>query len=329
MIRFRYLAIFLVFAILPVLSQTPNKRLILKDGSYQITKRYEIVGDRVRYISSERGGEWEELPTSLVDWVATEKWARDHAPGTAEKSTGPVTPGSQAAAEIDKEEQQERAEAELRVPEVAPGLRLPDDDGVWALDTFRGTPELVHVEQNSGNLNHETTHNILRSTVNPLSGNKTQIQLDGVRSKVRIHVNDPVLYLNLDNPDNEQAPADALTVDTHGAGSAKSKKSQSPANSHYAIVRAQTAKNLRVIGSVNVSMLGKVSQSEDIVDTTTEILPGKHWMKLTPKQPLEIGEYALIEIISPKEVNLAVWDFRVDPTSQENLNARMPIQRQP
>src|SRR5271165_2924299 len=150
MIRYRHLVLLLLLAILPALSQTPNKRLILKDGSYQITKRYEIVGDVVRYISAERGGEWEEVPTSLVDWVATEKWARDHAPGTADKSTGPSTPASQAAAEIDKEEQMERAEAQLRTPEVAPGLRLPDQDGVWALDTFRGTPELVPVEQNAG-----------------------------------------------------------------------------------------------------------------------------------------------------------------------------------
>ena len=31
------------------------------------------------------------------------------------------------------------------MPEVATGLELPDEDGVFVLDTFQGTPELVEL----------------------------------------------------------------------------------------------------------------------------------------------------------------------------------------
>src|SRR6201981_1367355 len=79
-----------------------NHRRILKDGSYQIVRKYEIVGDRVRYISLERGGDWEEMPESLVDWDATRKWERDHAEQLAQAED--PSPAMKEAQDIDKEE---------------------------------------------------------------------------------------------------------------------------------------------------------------------------------------------------------------------------------
>src|SRR5262249_36728170 len=51
----------------------PNgKKLVLKNGDYQLVREYARNGDRVRYYSLERA-DWEEIPASMVDWVATQK----------------------------------------------------------------------------------------------------------------------------------------------------------------------------------------------------------------------------------------------------------------
>lgn len=187
-------------------AQTPNQRLILKDGTYQVVTKYERVGDRVRYYSSERG-QWEEIPADLVDFPATEKWAQDRKPGA--QPAAPAIPEAQA---LDKEEQQERA----RTPDVAAGLRLPDEDGIWALDTFHDQPELVPLVQNTGNVTGEIGHNVLRGALNPLGGLQQNVLIAGAVSKVRLHVNDPALYVSITGTDdNAVAAASAVTVETH------------------------------------------------------------------------------------------------------------------
>jgi hypothetical protein len=49
-----------------------GKKLVLKDGTYQMAREYAVEVDRVRYWSVERS-QWEEIPSALVDWDATHK----------------------------------------------------------------------------------------------------------------------------------------------------------------------------------------------------------------------------------------------------------------
>jgi hypothetical protein len=319
-----------------------RQRLILTDGSYQIVTKYEIHGDRVRFYSAERD-DWEEIPYKLVDWDATKKWNQQHQPGatpdsasapmaqpqpdnqTAGQNGNPGDTGLNEAAKIDAEVAAERADLKARIPLVAPGLHLPEEDGIFVLDTFQGIPELIRLDQTSGNVNRSAAHNVLRAAIDSFHGAQEPIRINGQAAPVRTHVDDPVLYVSLDSSTDDIAPESAMMVDTHGASSVQDKNQYSSPDSRYAIVRVDVRPGERVIGALRISRLGKTTQSEDIVPTTAEILPGRHWMKLTPKEPLPVGEYALMEILAPGVVNLDVWDFGVSPNSPENRHPITPV----
>jgi hypothetical protein len=305
-----------------------NHRLILKDGSYQVVRRYEVVDDRVRYISAERGGEWEELPGELVDWEATRKWERDHANQGQDENGGSgaaASPAMKEAAELDKEEADQRNEQRLRRPEVAEGLELPDQDGVFVLDTYQGTPELVELQPSDLNIKSKTWRGL--NTLSPLAGAKANLELEGAHAKVHLHVNDPAIYLSLDARDDaESVISHALTVPSGGAGEAANRKRGAHSEkSGFAIVHVDERKAVRIVGAIHVSVTGTVTQDEDTIPTKVEVLTGKHWLKITPQAPLRIGEYALVEILSASEINQSVWDFRIDPQLGDNQGALGPI----
>lgn len=293
-------------------------RLILKDGSYQIVRQYQLVGDRVRYLSQERG-EWEELPADLIDWEATRKWERDH----ASPSSADASPAMKEAADLDKEEAATRAGQRARTPKVAKGLELPDQSGVFVLDTFQGTPELVELPPVDLSLNQKTRKGL--GTFNPLAGARANLELDGAHARIHLHVNDPALYLSLDS-DEKEVTTHAFTVDTGGSRNVQNgKHGAHSAGSGFAIVRVDVRKAVRIVGAVQVSRTGAITQSEDVIPAKAEVLEGKHWLKLTPEQPLTIGEYALVEILSASDVSQTVWDFRVDPRMGDNPGSLGPI----
>lgn len=271
-----------------------NKHLILKDGSYQSVTKYEIQGDRVRYYSAERF-DWEELPKNLVDWPATQKYEEELKQGV-----------SHTAEQVDKETEEEKKEEEARTPEVAPHLRLPDGGGVFVVDYYRNAPELVELQQATSELNADRKGNILRATINPLASNKQKIEVPGSHSKVQVHVPRPEIYVNID----DSQPSDTNSKDD--AAPAKPKR--------YRLVRMDVKKDSRVLGNLKVSLTGKTSQEETFIPTAGEEIGGG-WVKVTPVRDLDPGEYALVEMLSDKELNLYVWDLGENPAAPENATA--------
>jgi len=300
-----------------------NHRLILKDGSYQLVRDYQIVGDRVRYLSQERG-DWEELPVDLVDWDATRKWEKEHADLVDEDSS----PAMKEAEEIDKEESDERNEQKARMPEVATGLELPDEEGVFVLDTYQGTPELVELTATDLSLNSKNRKGI--AVLNPLATQRASLELEGAHAKVHLHVNDPAIYLSLGvEEQTEPVLSHPMTVNTNGASAASGgKHGAHSAQSGFAIVRVDERQAVRIVGAIHVSPNGSVTQDENVIPAKAELLPGKHWLRIEPEQTLTIGEYALVEILSPSDISESVWDFRVDPRLGDNPRSIGPILKQ-
>ena len=285
------LAAFLLLFSCPAPAQQLAKRLILKDGSYQLAAKWEVKGDRVRYFSAERG-EWEEVPKSMVDWDATDKYEKDRA-------TAAPLPEAEA---LDKELAAERQAEEAKSPQVAPGLRLPPDAGVMLLDTYENQPQLVEVQQNSGEINQDKKQNILRAAINPVASQKENIELPGAHARIQAHAALPAIYVNLSQQD---AP-------TNGTA-----QPDEPWD-RFRIVRMQSSKQgKRIVGDIKIAIYGKVKQEQKLVPTTAEKLNGG-WIKVTPAAPLAPGEYAVIELLGKEGINLYVWDFGVNPAAPAN-----------
>ena len=295
-------------------------RLIMKDGSYQVVMSYKVVGKNVEYVSAERAGETEAVPADLVDFDATKKWEAQH------PVVDPDAPPEQRPAPaIDPELLKEERERALLAPEIAPDLRLAPEDAILGFDTFRATPELVPLTQTDGELNKQTGHSILRGAVNPQAAAHQLVVLKGEKAAVQMHVSDPVFYLKLD--DALLPGGDPLTVDTHGASAQASSKPR--ADTDYVVLRVDVRQDARVLASFNIAQLGTGKHQEDVFEADQTVMPGGHWLKVVPAEPLLVGEYALVEILDGKSINLGVWDFGIHPTAPENRDVLKPEKRRP
>jgi hypothetical protein len=269
------------------------KRLILKDGSYELISEYSIQGDRVHYFSSERH-QWEDLPYSMIDWAATDSYAGKAARERSEHVNEAL---DRAAVE--------RSEEESRFPLVAPGLKLPSPDGVFLLDVYQGKPELSHLDQNGIDLKKNLGRNIIHGAINPIAGSKQTIELAGLHARIQSHTPVPLLYVYIDSEDPLQPYTSEMAKD------------------RLRIVRCESKKESRIVGAVNIAIYGKVKQSAQYVEAKVEPV-SKYWVKVSPAVSLADGEYALVEFDDKGAMNQFVWDFGISLQAPPNPSIVRP-----
>lgn len=303
-----------------------KKRLILKDGTYRDVVKYKVRDGRVRYLSAEDGA-WREIPASMVDWAATKKWEREHPHGVSagEGEFENISPAEAAReeAEIEREEEAQRAAVKYLMPYVKPGLRLPDEDGIFALDIYHGEPELVHLQQADGDLNQNPFDSVQAVDVYRMHAFREVVQMQGVDAAVQMHVSKPVFYVSVHGAP-VTPPANAFVVKENvpppepGMGGS--------AHSRFVIVRVVRQGASRVLFAEQLRDVSEPDPSGGRILTEETLLPGGHWMKVTPRDALFPGEYALVELLPAGEVNRDVWDFGVNPSAPENQQVRLPVE---
>jgi hypothetical protein len=267
-----------------------GKKLVLKDGTFQLVRSYEKNGDRVRYFSVERGA-WEEIPDSLVDWDATKK-----AEAADEKTTSALLEKVRIQEAAANAETPVDVDASLR---VAPGVFLPDGEGMFALEG----KSIRKIEQ-AGSQVRVDKKNVVKQVLSPIPivPSKHYIELPGAKAPVRLTSTQPEFYLRETATDAEH---DSTLLRT---------KRQGESGPEVALVHALVKGDKRRLESIRSLFGQELSEDRDeIAIQRWEVAPEIY--RFTLSAPLPPGEYVLAEVL-PDGINMYVWDFGVDATPE-------------
>jgi len=253
-----------------------SQKLFLKDGTCQLVSSYEVHGDRVRYYSVERSA-WEEIPLSLVDLEATKR-AQEEEKVLQNKQL-------QEGREIERERFYKPPETGF---EIAPGIRLPQEEGVYAFDGLRvirliQTPAEVVTDKKRAAFALAVPAHLLKG--------RSIIELPGPKAAVRIQQAQPTFYVQ----------------SSDGLGA------------KLELVQLKVVKESRVVEKVEVGGAGTEKASDvpaAVQLQRTQLAPGLYSLK--PLHPLDPGEYALGNL-AQQGLNLELWPFGLfeTPTKQE------------
>jgi len=264
----------------------PGKKLVLKDGNYQLVREYQRNGDRVKYLSAERG-DWEEIPAVMVDWDAT---AKAEAAATSSKDA--------LLKKVRHEEEQQSREMPLDVDAslpVAPGIFLPPGEGMFVVEG----KSVTLLEQAEAEIRTDKKQ-LLKKVLSPVPivPGKQNVQLEGAKAIRRINSERPEFYLR-------EAPPDPDRVSP-----IQSSSRPGETGPEVELVRLTVKGGKREIESIR-SMFGQqVSEDRNVIALERWDI-AKNLFRFTLGESLPAGEYAFAQIL-PDGINLYVWDFGVD-----------------
>jgi len=166
------------FALLALafLGWAANLKLYLNDGSYQLVREYQVLTDRVRYYSVERG-EWEEVPLDLVDLKRTK---------------AEVAEREEALKKEDKViDQENAAEAEVRKE----ASKIPETPGVYWIDN--GQTKALKLGESA--VHSDKGRQVLQklSPIPAVSG-KATLEMTGPHAEIVFTDPEPEFYVQLE-----------------------------------------------------------------------------------------------------------------------------------
>ena len=247
-----------------------GKKLILTDGTFQLAREYTVEGERVRYWSVERS-QWEEIPTTLVDWDATRKAEAQQAAQDVElKAKIHASQMAQLTKEIDVD----------RSLEIKPGLFLPDEVGLYALDRNN---LIRNMKQSEAVVKTSTGRQVEKiiSGVSLIPGKQT-MEIPGEHAAMRLNTAEPEFFMR---------PADRREP-------------------RFRLLRAQIKGGHRLIDTISIRFTGEEKHNTTEIEVQTWT-PATGVFRYTVDQRLEPGEYAFVEM-TPDGISGYVWDFGID-----------------
>lgn len=206
-----------------------GKKLILKDGTFQLAREYTVEGDRVRYWSVE-SSQWEEIPANLVDWDATHKSEAEQSARDADlKAKIRASQMAQLTKDIDVD----------RSLEIKPGLFLPDAAGFYALDRNNNIREM---KQSTAEIKISTSREVEKI----LSGvqlipSKATMDIPGERAAMRLTTAEPEFFMR---PVNRREP-------------------------RFRLLHAQVKGGRRVIDSISIHFTGEEKHKATDIEIQT------------------------------------------------------------